>query len=503
MRSKADWWRHWVLALGFLLASIVTRIPFRSHLLYHWDSVNFALAIERFDVRLHQPHPPGYAVYVLLGWLANHLTHDPNAGFVWLSILFSGLTVAAVFVLGREMFGTFAGASAALLALTSPALWFYGEVALTYILEAFFVTAIALGSYQILHGKTRWTLVVTALLAIAGGIRQTTLVLLLPLWLFTLRRVSWTRRLEAGALLGILVLAWFVPTVVLSGGLNGYLAASEAIGGGVLSGFALFGSESLLAPLGRLAIYLVYGLMGGLPLLAYLAIRKERKLCKVHQLWQDKRVQVLTLWLVPNLAFYAPLVRAPGHTFSFVSVLIILVGAGAAVLRCDLHEGQRISRPVLIGVMGILLVANALFFLAAPPFLFGVHRIAFTTPSWSTIRYRDISLDTRIAYICTHFSPKTTALLSSGVDFRHPDYYLRDYFILRYDSNSALSPVTLPGGIETVVLFGEGLNEGEGARAVELPNGEPLYVLDRHADQEVIVEGTAVSLSPVSEGGSK
>lgn len=502
MRSKADGWKHWGLALGFLLAGIVTRLPFRSHLLYHWDSVNFALAVEHFDVRLHQPHPPGYAVYVLLGWLANCLTHDPNAGFVWLSVLFSGLTVAAVFVLGREMFGTFAGASAALFALTSPAIWFYGEVALTYILEAFFVTAIALGSYYVLCGKTRWTLVVTTLLAVAGGIRQTTLVLLLPLWLFMLRQVSWTRRLAAGALLGILVLAWLAPTVGLSGGLNSYLAASKAIGGGVLSGFALFGEESLLAPLGRLAVYLIYGLMGGLPLLAYLAIREGGEPRRVRKLWQDKRIQVLTLWLVPNLAFYAPLVRAPGHTFSFVSALIILAGAGAAVLKRDLSEGQRAPHSVLISMIGILLAANVLFFLVAPPFLFGVHRVAFTTPTWSTIRYRDSSLDTRIAYIRTHFSPKTTALLSSGVDFRHPDYYLRDYFILRYDSSSAWSPITLPDGIETVVLFGEGLNKGEGARTVELPNGEQLYVLDRHADQEVIVDGKVVSLSTASERGS-
>jgi len=200
---------------------------------------------------------------------------------------------------------------------------------------------------------------------------------------------------------------------------------------------------------------------------------------------------------VPNLAFYAPLVRAPGHTFSFLPALIILVGTGAAVLRRDL-SGSRRALPVLISIMGTVSVANMLFFLAAPPFLFGVRRVALTTPSWTTIQYRDISLGTRIAYIRTHFSPTTTALLSSGVDFRHPDYYLRDYFILRYDSNSALTPVTLPDGIETVVLFGEGLNEGEGARAIELPNGEQLYVLDRHADQEVIVEGTVVSI----KGGS-
>lgn len=217
-----SFWRQrplWLL-VGFFLLGVLTRVPFRSQMLYHWDSVNFALALERFDVRLHQPHPPGYAVYVLLGWLVNQLVRDPNAAYVWMSVLFSGLTVAAVFALGWEMFGIGAGIAAGLFALTSPAVWFYGEVALTYILEAFFVTVIALAAYRTLRGgdggRSIWLM--TALLGIAGGIRQTTLVLLLPLWLLSLTRAPWRTRLGAAMLLTGLVAAWLVPTVALSGG---------------------------------------------------------------------------------------------------------------------------------------------------------------------------------------------------------------------------------------------------------------------------------------------
>jgi hypothetical protein len=45
-----------LLAVGVALS----RLAFRSHALYDLDSVNFALAIGRFDPRVHQPHPPGY-----------------------------------------------------------------------------------------------------------------------------------------------------------------------------------------------------------------------------------------------------------------------------------------------------------------------------------------------------------------------------------------------------------------------------------------------------------
>jgi len=42
----------------------LTRFAFRSHYLYDIDSVNFALALKRFDPSVHQPHPPGYFRFV-------------------------------------------------------------------------------------------------------------------------------------------------------------------------------------------------------------------------------------------------------------------------------------------------------------------------------------------------------------------------------------------------------------------------------------------------------
>jgi len=48
------------LELSLLATGVaVSRLAFRSHDLYDLDSVNFALAMARFDPRVHQPHPPG------------------------------------------------------------------------------------------------------------------------------------------------------------------------------------------------------------------------------------------------------------------------------------------------------------------------------------------------------------------------------------------------------------------------------------------------------------
>src|SRR5690242_4270696 len=52
---------------------VVAAIWFAAHLpslapsLEDIDSINFALGLRHFDPALHQPHPPGYPVYIALG----------------------------------------------------------------------------------------------------------------------------------------------------------------------------------------------------------------------------------------------------------------------------------------------------------------------------------------------------------------------------------------------------------------------------------------------------
>ena len=48
------------VSAGAGLLAWLTRAPFRAERLSGWDPVNFALALDRWDLALHQPHPPGY-----------------------------------------------------------------------------------------------------------------------------------------------------------------------------------------------------------------------------------------------------------------------------------------------------------------------------------------------------------------------------------------------------------------------------------------------------------
>jgi len=59
-------------------AVAISRFAFRSHDLYDIRFGNFALGMERFDPSVHQPHPPGYFLYVCLGRLVNTLVPMPT-----------------------------------------------------------------------------------------------------------------------------------------------------------------------------------------------------------------------------------------------------------------------------------------------------------------------------------------------------------------------------------------------------------------------------------------
>ena len=51
-------------ALALFALSLLLRVPFVSSALVNWDAVQFALATRSFNLERHQPHPPGYILYV-------------------------------------------------------------------------------------------------------------------------------------------------------------------------------------------------------------------------------------------------------------------------------------------------------------------------------------------------------------------------------------------------------------------------------------------------------
>src|SRR5262249_28007648 len=110
----------------------------------------------------------------------------------------------------------------------SPLFWFYGSVGLTYAGEALIASVVAYFSFRALRGSETDAWLAAGYLGLAGGLRQSALVLLFPLWLrstaFGCRRL---RPLLIGmAIVPATVLAWFLPMIWITGGLARYVDAS-------------------------------------------------------------------------------------------------------------------------------------------------------------------------------------------------------------------------------------------------------------------------------------
>ena len=252
------------LALVFALA----HVPFLATSLEDIDSVNFALGVRDFNVAEHRPHPPGYPVYIAFGKTATAIAgtltaatpSSTEARALSILSLLGGLVAIA------GLYGVFSclntradaestpwttldvGAFAATAITVSCPLFWYLAVrpmsdlpGLAFALAAQACLVLAFwwqapgpdGDRRLGPAATaasgRMIVIGALLAAFSIGMRSQTVWLTVPLLVLVLfDRVG---RGVAGAMIGGGImfiaggLAWGIPLLVASGGLNAYLAA--------------------------------------------------------------------------------------------------------------------------------------------------------------------------------------------------------------------------------------------------------------------------------------
>jgi hypothetical protein len=367
MRDRADRC-DFVLAAALGLLTVLLRVPYRARMLYNWDAVQFALALREYDVVKHQPHPPGYILYVGLGRIVNAWLHDPTAAYVLLAVAFSGLTTVVVYLLAREIYDRVTALAAASVLAVSPLGWFYGSVGLTYAGEALFASSVAYFAFRALDGSDADAWLAAAYLALAAGMRQSLLILLLPMWLVAcavgVRRM---RSVLIGlAILGSLTLMWFVPMVMLTGGLGRYVDASLYLAESVVRPTSIVGGpfDATL----RMSRYLLESVLVALGALAIAALLVP---WYVRRHGWGPREGLLLAWIVPPVLVYT-LVHfgQAGYVLTFLPALVVLL---ARVLVTAFAEAAILARrralgPALTAAAIVLIVlANGAFFVNARP----------------------------------------------------------------------------------------------------------------------------------------
>ena len=141
----------------------------------------------------------------------------------------------------------------------------------------------------------------------------------------------------------MLIAAWYVPMIWLSGGWQTYQSSSSDYFLFFLRATSGFG-KLLLAVLENTRTLVGYAYNGlGLALLPLLYI--AGRFFAPPRLVSDTRAQVLALWLAPPLAFYLLIhIGNPGYLLSFLPALCLLTAHGTLVLAQDTAQAVRLAR---------------------------------------------------------------------------------------------------------------------------------------------------------------
>lgn len=482
----------WFPVVVLFAIALLSRIPFQSQILYEWDSVNFALALEKFDVRLHQPHPPGtFVFYIFLGRFFNLFFQNANTSLVAVSILATGIAAVALFVLSSQWFNRRVGWITSLLMLSSPLVWFYGEVALSYMLEFAWVLLLVLACFRTRFGDSKAFFTAAFLLGLAGGIRPNTPFFLFPLWSIAValgmrdRKYTWKHLVSAVILILLGVMAWAIPMITMSGGFAAYQQAID-----LWLDRHLKDADQIWEVINN-AISLLQTLLIGVgfaivPLLVVLWQRKGQFLRKLQQDW---RVQTLVLWMIPG-AVYLTFIhfQRQGHSFTIIPAFVVIAGFGLSVVA---NQFAQVSRAAGVALISLVLISNSLFFIFGPaePNIWR---------TWTNIHQYDTLVSERLQAIRQHFNPQETIVLARSRNGRLPNFYLRDYQETSLSYQLPETPILLPSQVQNLVLFDQrmfvNLPVDPGFQTLILPRGDRLRYLTWKPQQTVQISKTTLKV---------
>jgi hypothetical protein len=332
------------------------------------DSINFALGLRAYDVAAHQPHPPGYPVFMVLARAVAAL----GTGDAMAMALLSGLAGAVALLLLYRVLRLIQCASPA----DDTSLPFF-ITTLTAATPLFWVTALrplsdmsglaaALGCQYLLLDAARpatpvrRAVVAAAACGVATGLRSQVTWLVVPLLVWLIVHV-WKRD-DVRAALGVAasavagVLTWAVPMVAMTGGVAAYRAALTSQAGEDFEGVPMLllqpGLRRLAAALADSFVWpwgwwpLAAGMIG-LALIGTLALRGRSRLAT----W-------LGLGYVPYLVYHLLLQETETTRYALPLVPLVTTLLVLALLRWTPRPG-RLAAAVACGLaLGVSLHAH-------------------------------------------------------------------------------------------------------------------------------------------------
>ena len=485
--SQAHTDNPWLIpAIVLFCLGILTRLPFQSQIVWG-DGGNFALAVEHFDMRLAQPQMPGmFVIFIGFARFFNLFLHNPTASLVMVNVVASGLAAAMLYVIGTSWFNPRVGWTAALLMLTSPLIWFNGEMALSHMLEFAWVVLIDYAAYRTGLGEKKALFGLGILMGLAGGIRPSTPFFLLPVALVAtfvgLRKRKFNLvDVAVAVLMGLIAIAlWMIPLIISTGGWGTYW-------GMIWQWLPLHterqDADSLVKFLDNVLLLLKAILrtvgLGLIPLLWVVAIKRPNWLRSCRRNWGNS---VIALSVLPGFLFFILVhLRRKAQSLTIMPGFILLAALAIVSFSEHIWQGKRQRWALLTAV---IISLNGLFFVFGPV---GV-------PTWREIRSFDAKFIEPIEFIQENFDPETTAILAHPLYKRLVPVYLREYQQPHLSSLVADyrdRPQILTSTVDTLVLLDKKIfrnpEQSKDFQNLVMPSGKIIRYLTWSEDQQLQV----------------
>ena len=367
----------WFILIIFLL--ILTRLfLFQPHF-YNWDAVQLGLALTKFDIAHHRPHPPGYFLYVMLARLIYYLGFSPELTYQVLSLLMTGIGLLGLYLLSRIYLTQTWSLIVVISGLFHPYIWGYSIIGESYASE--FAVTTWLGYLFILawEGNIVALLISGLLIGLSGGIRSNIEIFMSLFFLISLYKSPSNLKYKIYSILFAVIGTgiWFIPTILNAGGLSRYLmlshntvmsvAKTNSLLFGITRGYALM----------QFKVFMVWNaiLLGPMFLLVlpgfFITFMKKDQRDSKPPLWL-----ILLLWIAPPFLFYTLIFAAkPGYLLGYFTPILIGEGALGQKLWCFLktRNGKSFAR-VYSYLTGIIVIVLGSWLFLLPPKAFGLNQ---------------------------------------------------------------------------------------------------------------------------------
>lgn len=399
-----------------VVISFGLRLYLRSNYLDDYDSVQFIMGLKDYSIVNHQPHPPGYPVYIFLGRITDLFFNDGLESFTFMSALFGSLALIPTYLLAKDLFGLRVGILSSIILSLAPAEMLFSVVVMSDIVSMFFIAATVYLLYSGLN-SSKCLYLGSFILGVTMGVRQTDILLIFIFIIILFYKKSQKEFLTSLILLSLGVTLWLVPVIVDTGVSNFIYAQSTqgkaASDMGTLNSLGGLNLSSLIVTVKALISLLKIGWSNSIIPFSLIAIGALIYRIKDSKKLLTEKWQVILLgWMIPYflLFIFVTYLEFPRYLLPIFPPMAIIFGYSSIRLIDKINI--KCIKEVLAIIIILIIISMAAYSIS------GAYELHKSVPA-------PVSAANLIK---ESYNPDATIILAYE-SFRHFQYYLPEFLV--------------------------------------------------------------------------